>query len=145
MSAVGELKYGNKVLIAENSIFQADGAEMNTNQANSALNYWKKPGDTGCNPKPVANNSTSSMTANSTRFLEDGSYVRIKDITLSYNLPKKWLKPLGMNNLKVFASGLNVYTFHDVDFWDPERGVDGTGYGIYPMCKSFMFGLDLSF
>ena len=140
-----EGKFGNKVLIGENSYLKSDGWSMTMNQAKSQLNYWQKPGDTNCNPKPVADNASNSNGTYNTRFLEDGSYVRIKDITLSYNLPKKWLKPLGMNNLKVFASGLNVYTFHDVDFWDPERGVDGTGYGIYPMCKSFMFGLDLSF
>ena len=50
-----------------------------------------------------------------------------------------------MNSCKIYASGLNVYTFHDVDFWDPERGIDGMGYGIYPMTKSFVVGLDLSF
>ena len=140
-----EGKFGNKVLIGENSYLKSDGSYLNMNLAKSMANYWQQPGDTNCNPKPIANNATGSNRSASTRFLEDGSYVRIKDITLAYNLPKKWLKPLGMNNLKVFASGLNVYTFHDVDFWDPERGIEGIGYGIYPMCKSFMFGLDVSF
>ena len=145
LSAVGELKYGNKVLIAENSIFQADGAEMNTNQANSALNYWKKPGDTGCNPKPVANNSTSSMTANSTRFLEDGSYFRIKDVTLSYTLPKNVLKKASLSNVRVYGSAQNLYTFHDVKFWDPERGIDGMGQGVYPVTKTFAVGVEVTF
>ena len=118
---------------------------MAMNQAKSALNYWKQPGDTDCNPKPVAGNTSSSYDGYSTRFLENGSYVRIKDITLSYTLPKKWLNPIGLNNLKVYASGSNVYTFHNVDFWDPERGVEGVGNGIYPMTRSFVFGIDLSF
>lgn len=145
LSAVGELKYGNKVLIAENSIFQADGAEMSVNQANSALNYWKKPGDTGCNPKPIANNSTSSMTANSTRFLEDGSYFRIKDVTLSYTLPKNLIKKASLNNVRVYGSAQNLYTFHDVKFWDPERGIDGMGYGVYPVTKTFAVGVEVTF
>jgi hypothetical protein len=40
---------------------------------------------------------------------------------------------------------VNAYTFHSVDFWDPERGVEGGGFGIYPMTKSFVIGLDLTF
>lgn len=118
---------------------------MSMNQASSELNYWKNPGDTNCNPKPVAGNATSSNTSVSSRFVENGSYVRIKDITLSYTLPKRLLNPLGVNNLKIYASGMNVYTFHDVDFYDPERGVKGMGYGVYPMTKSVVFGLDLTF
>ena len=47
--------------------------------------------------------------------------------------------------LKVYVSAQNLYTFHDVDFWDPERGTDGMGYGIYPMTKTFVGGLELSF
>lgn len=140
-----EGKFGNKVLIFENRYSHSDGNQMAMNQAKSALNYWKNPGDTDCNPKPVAGNASNSYNGYSTRFLENGSYVRIKDITLSYTLPKKWLNPIGINNLKVYASGMNVYTFHNVDFWDPERGVEGVGSGIYPMTRSFVFGLDLSF
>ena len=145
LSAVAEFKYGNKILIAENSIFQADGAEMSVNQAKSALNYWKQPGDTGCNPKPIAGNSTSSMTANSTRFLEDGSYLRIKDVTLSYTLPKELLKKVALQNVRVYGTAQNLYTFHDVNFWDPERGVNGMGYGIYPVTKTFAVGVDVTF
>ncbi|WP_293734094.1 TonB-dependent receptor [uncultured Parabacteroides sp.] len=140
-----EGKFGNKVLIAENSYLHSDGQQMSMNQAASAMNYWKQPGDTNCNPKPVAWNSTSSNSSASTRFLENGSYVRIKDVTLAYTLPKQWLSTIGVNNLKVYASGMNVYTFHDVDYFDPERGVKGMGYGIYPMTKSFVFGLDVTF
>jgi hypothetical protein len=140
-----EGKFGNKILISENSYLHSDGYQMSMNQAASAMNYWKQPGDTNCNPKPVAGNSTSSYTSISTRFLENGSYVRLKDITLSYSLPKSWLSVVGVNNLKVYASGMNVYTFHNVDYFDPERGIKGMGSGIYPMTKSFVFGLDVTF
>jgi hypothetical protein len=43
------------------------------------------------------------------------------------------------------VSAQNIYTFHDVDWWDPERGVDGIGYGIYPMTKALVGGLEISF
>lgn len=145
LSAVGEIKLGNEILIQENSIFQADGAEMNVNQVKSALNYWKKPGDTNCNPKPIANNTTSSMTANSTRFMEDGSYFRIKDVTLSYTLPSNLIKKAALSNVRVYATAQNLYTFHDVNFWDPERGINGLGLGVYPVTKTFAIGAEVTF
>ena len=96
-----EGKFGNKILIGENSYLHSDGQQMSMNQSASAMNYWKQPGDTDCAPKPVAWNSTSSNTSVSTRFLENGSYVRIKDVTLAYALPKQWLSSIGVNNLKI--------------------------------------------
>ncbi len=145
LSAVGEFKTGNKVMIIENRYFQSDGQYLTRNQFKSASNYWKKPGDTGVNPKPVAGNASNSNYFDTDRLLEKGDYFRIKDVTLSYALPEKLLKPIGASNLKIYASGLNVYTFHDVNFFDPERGISGMGYGIYPITKSFVLGLDLTF
>ena len=145
LSMVAEFKGGNKVMIIENRYFSSDGAYMTYNQAKSNLNYWTKPGDTGVNPKPIAGRSDNSNSFGSTRFLENGGYFRIKDITLSYNLPKNLISRAGINNVKVYASGLNLYTFHKVNFWDPERGEDGLGYGIYPTSKTFVIGLDLTF
>jgi TonB-linked SusC/RagA family outer membrane protein len=145
LSALLEYKFGNKVLIVENRYLQSDGSQMVMNQAKSALNYWKNPGDTGVNPIPIAGNATNSYSFNSDRFVENGDYTRIKDITLSYAVPSRLIKKAGLNTLRVYASGLNVFTFHDVNFWDPERGVDGLGYGIYPISKTFVLGIDLSF
>jgi hypothetical protein len=145
LSVVGEFKGGNKVLIVENRYLQADGNQMSMNQAKSALNYWKQPGDTGCAPKPIAGNSTNSYQFASTRWLEKGDYFRIKDVTLSYNLPKTLVSKAGVSATRVYASGLNLYTFHDVNFWDPERGVTGMGTGIYPVTKSFVLGLEVTF
>ena len=117
---------------------------MTMNQSASLLNYWQKPGDTGCNPKPIAGNSSNSYSFGSTRFLEKGDYFRIKDITLSYNVDRTLLSKIGLAGARVYASGLNVFTFHDVNWWDPERGIDGMGYGIYPVTKTFVVGLDLT-
>ena len=144
LSIVTEFKGGNKVYIVENRYLQSDGNQMTMNQAKSLLNYWQKPGDTGCNPKPVAGNSSNSYSYASTRFLEKGDYFRIKDVTLSYNLERNLVNKIGLNGVRVYASGLNVFTFHNVNFWDPERGEDGLGYGIYPVTKSFIVGLDIT-
>jgi TonB-linked SusC/RagA family outer membrane protein len=140
-----EGKFGNKILIGENRYLHADGNQMSMNQSKSALNYWKNPGDTGVNPKPVAGIASNSYSNQTSRFIERGDFVRIKDVTLAYTLPAKWLQPTGLKNLRLYVSGYNLYTFHDVDFWDPERGEAGMGSGIYPMTKSLIFGLDLSF
>ena len=145
LSAVGEFKGGNKVLIVENRYLQADGNQMSMNQAKSALNYWKKPGDNGVAPKPIAGNATNSYQFASTRWLEKGDYFRIKDITLSYNLPKDLINKANLSAARIYASGLNLYTFHDVNFWDPERGVTGMGTGIYPVSKSMVLGLEVTF
>lgn len=145
LSVYLEFKEGNKVLIGENYYINADGNQMSMNQKLSALNYWKEPGDVGVNPKPVAGNTSSSNASRSTRWIEDGSYTRIKDITLSYTLPEKYSNMMKVSGLKIYVSALNLYTFHDVDFWDPERGVDGTGYGVYPITKTFVGGIELSF
>ena len=145
LSVVGEFKGGNKVYIVnEHAYLISDGQEMSMNQDVTALNYWKKPGDTGVNPKPVAGNSSNSN-GSSTRWLEKGDYFRIKDITLSYMFPRELVNKVGLSSARVYGSGQNVYTFHDVNFWDPERGVMGVGAGIYPVAKTWAIGLEVAF
>ena len=145
LSMATEFKAGNKVLIVENRYFTSDGNQLTMNQQKNAMNYWRKPGDTGVNPKPIAGNSTNSYSYSSNRFVEKGDYFRIKDITLAYNLPQQLLSKVGLSTTRIYASALNLFTFHDVNFWDPERGIDGMGYGVYPVTKTFIVGLDLSF
>ena len=145
LSAFIEFKTGNKVLIVENRYINADGNQMSMNQSTASLNYWKQPGDVGVNPKPIAGTASNSYAFASTRWLQDGSYARIKDITLSYSFPKKWMDSIKMSGLKLYVSAYNLYTFHDVDSWDPERGVTGMGTGIYPLTKTMVAGLELSF
>ena len=146
LSAFFEFKTGNYIcLLNEHSYLNSDGTQMQMNQMASALNYWKKPGDTNCNPKPVAGNSSNSATALSDRWLERGDYLRIKDVTLSYSLPQVALDKMHIKGLRFFVSGLNLYCFNDVNFWDPEMGVSGTGAGVYPLTKSFVGGVELSF
>ncbi len=146
LSAFFEFKGGSYVCILnEGSYLNSDGTEMELNQMASALNYWKKPGDVGVTPKPVAGNSSNSDAARSTRFLERSDYVRIKDVTLSYALPKKALDVMHLKGFKVYVSGLNLYCFNDVNFWDPEIGVTGAGAGIYPLTKSFVGGIEVTF
>ena len=105
--------YGNKVMT--NNWFITDGEDaLSKNSQASALNYWKKPGDTGCYPKPIAGGSNVWYAGYSTRFLEDGSYLRVKDITVAYTLPENITKAAKLGGIKVYVSALNPYTFHQI-------------------------------
>ena len=60
-------------------------------------------------------------------------------------IEKKAIDKLHVKGLRFYVSGLNLYCFNDVNFWDPEMGVSGAGAGIYPLTKSFVGGIELSF
>jgi TonB-linked SusC/RagA family outer membrane protein len=145
LSAFFEFKTGNEVLLTEYYWLYNDGQNMTINLSSMMNNYWKNVGDVGVQPRPVAGSTSMSNRSYNTRFLQRGDYCRLKDLTLSYNLPKNWVNKINLQGVKVYISGLNLYTWHDVDFWDPERGIDGQGVGIYPMTKSFVGGIELSF
>jgi TonB-linked SusC/RagA family outer membrane protein len=140
-----EYKLGNQVLVEELHYAASDGFWWDVNQVNVALDYWREPGDITKTPKPIANNTTNSNGYYNTRWMYDGDYLRVKNITISYTLPSNVTQRLKIDQLRIYGSAINAYTFHSVDFWDPERGVEGGGFGIYPMTKSFVVGLDLTF
>lgn len=75
LGAFFEFKGGNHVMLIERRYLESDGDRMSNNQIKTALNYWKNPGDTGVNPKPIAGNSTNSYSFSSTRFLQKGDYL----------------------------------------------------------------------
>ena len=131
-------------MITEKRYLNSDGGQT-MNQAATSLNYWKQAGDTGVYPKPILNNGTNSAAATSTRWLERGDYLRLKDVTLSYNFPTRMIEKVKLSGLKLYISGLNLYTFHDVEWFDPERGINGMGSGIYPMSKTLVGGVEVSF
>ena len=145
LSAFFDYVYGNKVMTG--NWYITDGEDVFAqNSQNSALNYWKQPGDTGVTPKPIAGGSNVWYAGYSTRFVEDGSYLRIKDITLAYTLPEKILKPIKLSGAKVYLSALNAYTFHHVNTFDPELGPIGYAYGgNHSMVKSFIGGIEITF
>ena len=145
LSAYFEFVYGNKVMT--NNWYITDGEDvLGQNSTVNALNYWKQPGDTGVTPIPIAGGSNVWYAGYSTRFLEDGSYLRIKDVTLSYNLPTNVCKAIKMNGVKVYLSALNLFTFHHVNALDPELGPLGYAYGgNHTMVKSFVGGIEVSF
>ncbi len=143
VSAFFEYKVGTTIYLEESILLNTSGKYMDFNQMVSALNYWKKPGDVGVNPKPVANGVDSGIS--SSRYLERGDYLRLKDITLSYSFDKSVLNLLHLKGLKIYASGLNLYCWNDVNYYDPEVGLTGDNAGMYPLTKSVVGGIEVTF
>ncbi|MBQ7877280.1 MAG: TonB-dependent receptor [Bacteroidales bacterium] len=90
----------------------------------------------------------------STRYIEDGSYLRIKNLTLGYTFPKKWMNKIKFDNIRIYCNIQNLYTFTKYSGYDPEVGAstqDATGYtygvdnGRYPSPTTYSFGVSLTF
>lgn len=86
---------------------------------------------------PVANNMQQS-----TWFMHNGSFLRLKSLEAGYTLPKSILRRWSMDNVRIYFSGLNLLTFSKFKYWDPEMGGDGLGY---PVQRVFNLGLNLNF
>ena len=83
-------------------------------------------------------------------WVEDGSYLRFRDIKIAYNLPNSLLEPVGISKVNIYLSGQNLITITDYSHYDPEAfwessGVNGWDRGVYPSFKSFTVGLKASF
>ena len=72
------------------------------------------------------------------------NFVRLQDVTLSYNVPTSFLKKFNVNRLKLYVTGKNLLTFTDWDGWDPETGT-GLTTSAYPVMKSYSIGLNVEF
>lgn len=137
------VKYGNQIYNNTAEAIMSDGA-FKFNQSKDALHYWTKPGDVTEVPKPVYNN-TSNSNETSTRFLEDGSYLRLKDISVSYTLPRKVLSKFKISSLKVFVKGSNLYTLTHYSGIDPEQNVRGVDFFSYPSAQTVSVGASMKF
>ena len=95
----------------------------------------------GSIPNPHGN---SLNAANSSRFIEDGAYLRLKDLTIGYTLPQKYSKKAYIERIRVYFTASNLLTFTKYTGYDPEVG-GGVDYGNYPQSRTFMFGLNCDF
>ncbi len=139
-----------------NDIFNAsridlEGMVDNKNQSTAVLDRWTTAGQ--ITDIPVAGPSNFqgiSATANSNRWVEDGSYVRLKAATLGYNFKKLFF---GLTSLKLYATGQNLVTWTNYSGFDPEVSAyggntgtsQGIDYGTYPQVRTFIFGLKAGF
>ncbi len=115
------------------------------------LERWK-PGSTNGNPRLTAGGQSQYNRLTSTRFLEDGSFFRIRNVTLAYEIPAKVLSRYKLQSLRLYTSGSNLLTFTKYKGWDPEinssgsnvlsAGIDQTGY---PVARTIQVGFNLGF
>jgi TonB-linked SusC/RagA family outer membrane protein len=132
--AWGAQSYNNDRLNVENSIY------WYSNLATSMLREWQVPGD--ITDIPSAFNDLHSET---TRFVEKNDYLRLRNVMLSYTLPRKMMDKWKLRNVRVFAQGQNLYVWHNFQGYDPEIVTGILGGAQYPQLKTVTFGINLGF
>jgi hypothetical protein len=122
-----------------------------SNQASSVTYRWRKDGDgiAGANIMPRAMYGTAYNYQGSDRYVEDGSFLRLNNLQISYNFPKKMVKSLGLNQLQIYGSMNNLFCWTKYSGIDPEKGSGAWGVtydnGQTPMSKSFTATLSVGF
>jgi len=146
-------KVGNYIQNFMESQMLSDGVNVSSNQRVDAFNYWKNPGDTDVLPSPLFGNEAQNT---SDRLLQRGDYVRLRNLTLGYNVPREFTKRMNLKSLRLFVQGQNLWTFAPHFNGDPEVGIgsgettNNVGFGTYnlysyPQTQSLQMGIDLQF
>lgn len=148
--------YGNQIYNYTRQSSDADGAYVGYNQLsieNSRQGWtrWEKKGDIATHPKAVLNGNKSANSISS-RYLEDGSYFRIKNVTLGYELPKNLIQKAHMTRCRIYFSADNLWTATKFSGMDPEITLTTSAYELagmystnYPVGQTFQAGVEISF
>ncbi len=117
---------------------------------NAFENRWRQEGDITEIPRLIRNDPNNNR-RDSDRFLEDGDYIRLKTLTVGYNIPQSVLSPVGIKGLKIYFSGFNLWTETGYTGYDPEVNIFdgsntalGTDFLTYPQTRVFVGGLNLT-
>jgi TonB-dependent starch-binding outer membrane protein SusC len=139
-------QFGNKVSDTWGFIMWSDGAFPTLNKITKQLDRWQKPGDITANPKYVYNNNSNSNAA-SDRFFYKGDFIRLRNLTLAYQLPRNVLSKIKLDNATFYVRGTNLWTqtFDDNLVFDPEQPIDGANNLQVLIQRSVTFGLNLGF
>jgi len=112
--------------------FDAQGVGNST----AGLDYWTPENPTNSYPRPNKNGGLKYL---STLAYQNGSYARIRNVSIAYNIPSTFIKWKVIRGVRVYATGKNLVTFTKLDY-DPERG----GSENFPMTKLYVFGINLN-
>lgn len=134
--------YGNDIFNA-NRLY-TENMSVTTNQSTATLDRWRGPGTSTSIPRAVFGDPNNNN-RQSTRYIEDGSYLRLKNVNLSYALPLEKIKNTLFNSVKLYVSGQNLFTVTNYSGFDPEVGPNGIDHNIYPITKTFTLGATLGF
>jgi len=139
--------YGNDILNFQK--FETHNLNGQNNQSRDVLNRWTP---TNTNTDIPRANSRGGQRILSTFHIEDGSYLRFKNISVSYNLPANFINKLSIKAAKVYVGGQNLITLTKYTGYDPEVNFFGSGstnqgldYGAFPNSRTILFGLNVKF
>lgn len=145
---------GNKIYNALRTT--TEGMVRFFNAGTRVLDAWT-PSNTNTDVPRAVSSDPNQNARPSTRFLEDGSYLRLKNVMLSYNVPAKALQSIThgvVNNFRIYVSAQNILTFTKYTGYDPEVGnrapgssrlTNGIDYAVYPQPKSYNIGINVNF
>jgi TonB-dependent starch-binding outer membrane protein SusC len=138
---------GNDIYNA--SRMETEGMYDAKNQSTAVLDRWRRPGQITYMPK--ATSAKDNLVA-STRFVEDGSYLRLKTLTFSYDFNSELLRKWGITKVQPYFTAQNLLTLTEYSGFDPEVNqyggsalLQGIDWGTYPQSKSFIFGINVEF
>jgi TonB-linked SusC/RagA family outer membrane protein len=135
--------------VADNKIYNAnriwqEGMAVAQNQTTAVLNRWTTKGTSNTMPRAVFNDPNKN-TRVSNRFIEDGSYLRIKNVTIGYTLPKAIAGKAKLSSARIYLSGQNLFTLSNYTGFDPEVGANGIDLSVYPVTRTISAGINLNF
>ena len=135
-----------------NEIFNATRRHdlSSTNMPVSYLERWTGPGTSNDLPRFTWNDSNGNWSKISDLYVEDGSYLRVKNVQLGYNLPFDILEKVSMRQARIYLSAENLFTFTGYSGFDPEIGSAspfsvGVDRGVYPQARSYRLGVTFTF
>lgn len=129
----------DKYMLSNDNYFTKNTQQCTSqNQAVEMLNIWTKPGDITNIPK------YGEQPQFDTRLVEDASFLRLKNVTIQYTLPKSLLKRTGIGGVNIFAIGRNLFTWTGYSGYDPEPEVNLVKFN-YPNTRQIVFGAEITF
>jgi TonB-linked SusC/RagA family outer membrane protein len=142
-----QFSHGGKVFNGMR-VFSDEGGYNYDNKFIDVLRRWRKPGDITDEPR-ASFDGTSNARLISDRFIENGSYIRLQDLTLGYQLPERWAAGVGFANARFYVRGQNVFTHTDYSGYNPEVNSNGstesaslaTDFYAYPVARTWSFGV----
>lgn len=138
--------YGNKIFNGLKFIsLNPGGTGQNYNMDKDILNAWT-PENTNTNiPRLVQGDPSGNYSKVSDFYVENGSYLRLKNLTIGYSLPKEIYSKININRLRIYMTANNLFTITKYKGFDPEVGMNtyGVDTGRYPQARSFIFGVEI--
>ena len=139
-------QYGNYIYDQWGFLFTGDGAFASLNHNRKQLQRWQKPGDVTQVPRYDFFNATSSN-ATFSRYFYKGDYIRLRNLTLGFNLPDNVVKKIGLTKLNIYLRGTNLWTktFDKNITIDPEEQINGTSDLQFFNARSYTAGINIQF